>query len=206
MTSQAAQPAEEHCPECGALVAPTDADCWLCYRPLVVVAEMVESPALPPVIVRAPPRPIGRAQPLQFSIETLLLVTTLVAVCLGLSLSAPGLGIPLAIIAGPALVRTLIAGHRERAAGHKLSMGEKVLTFLASTGIMVAVVAAGCAAFFATCTGVIFGGMALHEATGRRLFGTGPGDVWVLALILLSSAVGLGTAGWIFWLTRPRRK
>jgi hypothetical protein len=205
MTSEqaAAKSEEAHCPECGAAIAATDAACWLCHRPLVVSAEVVGD-AVPPIVVRTPPRKAG-SQPFQFSIETLLLVTTLVAVCLGVSLTAPGLGIPLSIIAVPALVRTLIAGHYERSAGGKLSLGEKVLTFLASTGIMVAVAAAGGAAFFGTCTAALFGGLAINEVTKVDPF-FGSADVWIGLLILLSSIVGLATAGWIFWLTRPRRR
>jgi hypothetical protein len=196
--------ASAHCPECGAQVAASDAVCWLCHRQLIITAEAVGE-RTPAILVPARPRGQTAGHPLQFSIETLLLVTTLIAVCLGLSLSAPGLGIPLAMVAVPALVRTLIAGHQERAVGGKLSLAEKVLTFLASTGIMIAVLAAGGAAFFATCSVALFGGLAIGEATNvQPIFRSA--ETWIWGLILLSSVVGLATAGWIFWITRPRRR
>lgn len=199
----AEKPAGAHCPECGAAIAFRDTSCWLCKRSLVVNAELAApQPAADVQVRKRGPQAGGPV--LQFSIETLLLVTTLVAVCLGVSLSAPGLGIPLSFVAAPALIRTLIAGHQERAVGRKLSLGEKVLTFLASTGIMVAVIVAGGAAFFVTCSTLLLGGLAVNEMDGSQIFNKF-GETLIWLLIAVSSVTGLAVAGWIFWLTRPRK-
>jgi hypothetical protein len=187
-----------HCPECGAAVKPLDASCWLCHRSLVVQAEVVEPG--PAHARRLPPR---AANPAQFSLETLMLVITLIAVCLGLIMAAPGWGIVVAIVAAPALVRTLVAGYQERKAGTPMALGEKVLTFIASTGVTLAVLVTGATAFAAACMGSCFVALNLESAV--------PGAQWRnsdwIAYVLLgvSSLIGLGTAGWMFWVLRPRR-
>ncbi|MDX1944853.1 MAG: hypothetical protein SFU86_05550 [Pirellulaceae bacterium] len=199
------------CPDCGAQPRPGDGQCWLCGAALPiaaeaaspVAAEIVSEQAAPPVVFEWQRRRMAQAMPFQFSIETLLLVTTLVAVCLGASVAVPGLGIPVSILALPALVRTLVASHQQRAVGHKLTLGEKALTFLVSTGLMVAVFAAGGAAFFATCTVLLMGAVAVSQASPNAFSG---GSEWPLyVLIVLSSLAGLGMGAWIFWITRPRQ-
>src|SRR5437870_10255314 len=89
------------CPECGALRASAQARCWLCERKGSAGIGAVVNPY-------ASPRPIGENSPLQFSIASLLLVTTLVAVCLGVFLQSPGLGIFLSVMTLPAVIRTII--------------------------------------------------------------------------------------------------
>src|SRR6187402_3410953 len=111
MTS-ASEPAAAaaRCPECGADVRPLDEKCWLCQRPLsakdVITAELIQ-PAAPPIV---PEWVAARstANPAQFSLETLMLVITLVAVCLGMIAATPGLGVLVSVVAAPALIRTLI--------------------------------------------------------------------------------------------------
>lgn len=179
------------CPDCGAAVKPLDATCWLCRRSLVVEAEVVGSPARP------------RANPAQFSLETLMLVITLIAVCLGMIMALPGVGILVAIVAAPALVRTLVAGYQDRAAGTPMTLSEKLLTFAASTGVALAVLAAGSTAFAAACFGSCMVAMGFLEGPGRL---TGASEELVVySLIGFSVLVGLGTAGWLFWILRPRR-
>ncbi|MCI0360692.1 MAG: hypothetical protein L0211_19620 [Planctomycetaceae bacterium] len=187
-----------HCPECGAEVKPLDARCWLCHRSLIAEAEVVESDTPLP----SRPVPPRRANAAQFSLETLMLVITLIAVCLGIIMAAPGYGIVVAMVAAPALVRTLMAGHQERKAGKPLALGEKVLTFIASTGVALAVLVTGGTAFAAACMGSCFVAAGLGDVY--------PGAGWnndLVAYFLLgvSGLVGLGTAGWMFWVLRPRR-
>jgi hypothetical protein len=97
----------------------------------------------------------------QFSIASLLAITTLVAVVCGVFVIAPGLGIALAIVAVPALVRTLITGMQEGWLEKGLPVGEKVGHFVGwlFVGILALVggaIAAGLTvvvAFFLSCLG-----------------------------------------------------
>ena len=196
------RPAPSQCPECGAQLAGPAAECWLCHALVVITAEIVPEPSAPPIVPEWQRRQSGKPMPFQFSIETLLLVTTLVAVCLGASLAVPGLGIPVSIIAVPALIRTLVASHQQRSVGHKLSLVEKVLTFLASTGVMIAVVAAGGAAFFATCTVALLAAAGIEQAGGQ---GGQAFEAIIMPGLILSTIAGLAVASWIFWITRPRK-
>ena len=190
------------CPECGARLRAADAKCWLCGRQLTHDAEIVEATIVAPAWVESHQPPL---KPWQFSLESMLLVITLVAVCLGMIVAMPGIGVLAAIVAAPALIRTLMVGYQERRAGHKQSMGEKVLAFLASTGVAIAVVLAGASAFGAACFASCLVVLGLESTRGT---GGGGGQwldqaIWVA--IAFSSIVGLGTAGWLFWITRPIR-
>ncbi len=191
------------CPECGADVGPQDAACWLCRRPLasgdIITAEVFE-PAAPP-IVPAWVAAQRTANPAQFSLESLMLVITLVAVCLGMLVAAPGLGVLVSVVAAPALIRTLIAGYRERAAGGKLTLGEKLIAFLASTGITIAVLSAGATAFAAACFASCM--VVLGVSSGG---GGGPQESLIYAAFGFSTLVALAVTIWLFWLLRPRKK
>ncbi|MEX2119906.1 MAG: hypothetical protein WD847_09965 [Pirellulales bacterium] len=80
-----------------------------------------------------------------------MMLITLIAVCLGVAAAAPCLGIALAVVVTPALVRTFMASTRRKAQGQRLTMPEKVLAFWGSLGIVVLAGVAAGVAFFATC-------------------------------------------------------
>lgn len=185
------------CPECGAVVQPADAACWLCHRPLAVMAEVVESP---PVVPDWEQR--RRANPAQFSLESLMLVVTLVAVCLGMMMALPGLGILISIVAAPALVRTLIAGYQEKVAGGHLTLAEKVMAFVASTGVTLAVLVTGFAAFGAACFGSCLVVVGMEGSGATRGINQ---ETLITTLLGFSALVGVATAISLFWLLRPRR-
>ena len=151
----------------------------------------------------APPKWVN---PAQFSLETLLLVITLIAVCLGMIMALPGLGIVVAIVAAPALVRTLVAGHQERKAGTPMTLGEKLLTFAASTGVAVAVLVTGGTAFAAACVGSCFVAMGVSQAGSGTGWNRTFEQVVIPGLLIFSATIGLATAGWLFWVLRPRRR
>lgn len=203
--AQSDQPTARSCPECGARLKAADAKCWLCGRPIkddaVVIAEVIGGAAPEWVQAHQPP-----LKPWQFSLESMLLVITLVAVCLGMIVAMPGIGVLAAIVAGPALIRTLMVGYQERRAGHKQSIGEKVLAFLASTGVAIAVLLAGASAFGAACFASCLVVLGLEST---RPGGGGAGGQWmeyaIWAAFAFSSIVGIATAGWLFWITRPIR-
>lgn len=182
------------CPECGAALDGPGLSCWLCggEQP-----EQVANPfASPAASARQP------GSPVQFSLDTLFLVTTLIAVCIGTALAAPGLGFLLIVVVVPAVIRTMVARARNQTAVHHPTTGEKLVTFLVSFGISAAVLAAGVAAFavvaaatLALCVNVV------GEDPTRSTLG------WTFMVVFYASPVfGVGLTAWLFWLTRPRRK
>jgi hypothetical protein len=181
------------CPECGAPLNPGESQCWLCHRPDIIKAELVGGPAPPPA-----------AGPLQFSIQTLLLVTTLVAVCLGALVAVPGLGALAIVIAIPAIVRTCVTGAAMKREGHTLTATDKVMAFLASAAITWAAIAAACVAICATCTVTLFTGMAIGEAAGGNApFAQSFSEIIIWIGFVLCCAAGLGAFIGMFWITRP---
>jgi hypothetical protein len=138
----------DHCPQCGAIMAPAQAACWLCR------AESPLGPAAGTPIARAPrteerpPSPTGR---LQYDLSSLMLFMTLIAILSSIIGMNPGLGIVVAILAVPALVRTCVVASGGGARGQTLSPGGKVAVFLLTLAMIVTVIVATGAAFFFTC-------------------------------------------------------
>lgn len=176
--------ADCHCPQCGASCAVEATQCWLCRAAL---------PAIPATAVE------GRPAAQQFSLATILLVITLIAVCLGVFRQSPGFGIAVVCFAAPALIRTVVVGVQTKRVGQRLSIGDKLGVFAASLGIMLLVGIAGFIAFQIACWGTC----GLIAAANPR-----SGDMEML----LWTSVGVGSLSalaigiWILWLTRPRRR
>src|SRR5262245_58847993 len=105
--SSAPSPAAR-CPECGAELAAGQTQCWLCRG--TPGGEAKSEPA------RLPRSAAAENASAQFSLSSLMLVMTLIAVCLGLLKVSPGYGILLIIVATPALVRTMVATTRRKQA------------------------------------------------------------------------------------------
>jgi len=172
------------CPECGAELAAGRARCWLCERK-VSEAE-IGNPY-------ASPRPTAENLGVQFSLASLFLITTLAAVGLGLFLLSPGLGILLGVFAIPALVRTFIDVTQYKRGGVRVGIVGKLASFALSLMVVGAVAIAGGVAFFTVC--LIGAGAA--EAGGS-------GSEWMGPVVAAASLAGLGAAGVLFWVTRPR--
>ena len=203
------------CPDCGA--SPADrhiaAHCWLCGRK----TRDAEAPgltsagvALPLPGTRPPSSPTSTAsaagnaregeapaEPLArttepgswtFSLSSLMLVMTLIAVTLGVGAQEPGLGFAFALLVAPAAIRTSVAAARRRRAGTGMGVTEKLWAFAASLGIVLATAVSGGAAFYATCWAGFFGGALASEP-----FVSGyDGIVWGLgAGVILGVIVGL---------------
>jgi hypothetical protein len=159
-------------------------------------------------VVVASSKEIRRKQAgFQFSLGTMLLVMTLVAACLGISVGVPILGIPLSVVAAGGLIRTAIVGKRYQRLGVPFPVGEKVTEFLLSSAIVVGAIWVGVGTLVAM--GCI-GGMAAASLEQLRRSG-GPSDVWqalsaALAVVYVCLAIGvpLGSTVWVFWITRPR--
>lgn len=152
--SEQSAPLEVVCPRCQAVVAGDATRCWLCHGAIdgPTPASAAASAAAPVSGAATAPNaarmaPIHRAA--SFSLSTMLLITTLVAICCGLIAAAPGLGIVACVLLAPVLVRTARVVRRREAAGARVSPAEKV--GLAATSFVVAMVMATVVGFAAFC-------------------------------------------------------
>lgn len=97
-----------------------------------------------PLPGRRQARPIsGPDAPLQFSLETLLLVTTLIAVCLGVTVAVPPLGLIASFLAAGGFIRTLFVAKRFQQQGLPFGIGEKVTAFIISFGVVMGAIVLG---------------------------------------------------------------
>lgn len=194
------------CPECNARIKPTDDKCWLCGRELVVMAEVVESFSESPFAASWSPRADAKPVPFQFSLESLLMVITLAAVCLGAFVATPGLGVLALIVAAPALLRTVYEGQQARRRGKQFTLSEKLLSFAASTGIALAALSAAMAAFFTACTASVLAVCVTAASTGNQSWGSNAEQtIFTVCAIVCGIASLAGFIG-IFWLTWPKRR
>lgn len=142
-----------NCPDCGAPLVPGAKQCWLCRLKAGDVVGAAAKGQVPPPNPYASPAPppdanLGRT----FSLASMFLWTTLVAVLAGLARFAPGLAIGVAVLSIPAGIRTVgIIRRRKTRIGKQLSAMEKIEAFFASLGVMTLVGLASSIAFFATC-------------------------------------------------------
>jgi len=149
-------PWDKICPHCGAKVLRQARRCWLC-------GSDVEGalPAAPPPVAKQGKIP-AVARPTKagfsYSLSTLMLITTLVAVCFGLFSVAPGLGVWICIFLAPVLVRTAMVVRRRKAAGRPVSVGQKfgmILGSLVVAHVILAVVTVSAiGTFCAVCLGI----------------------------------------------------
>ena len=102
-----------------------------------------------------------------FGLSSLMLVIALAAVCFGVIREVPGLGIPLAVVATPALVRTFGVVGRRRAKGQTMTTLEQLGAFLGSVSVVATIGVASGAAFFGTCWIGFFGGAAVSSPWAR---------------------------------------
>jgi hypothetical protein len=94
-------------------------------------------------------KPVGSS--VSFSLATLMVLITLVAVGLGLFAIAPGLGVLYCIALVPALVRTAVGVRKRVVTGQPLPFESKFQLFATSLAVSVAAFVAATVAFFATC-------------------------------------------------------
>jgi hypothetical protein len=173
-----------HCPHCGAEVQQLGNLCWLCRH------KHISADPNP----YASPRAIGD-NAVQFSLASLFLVMTLLAVGLGIFLLVPGLGVLFAFISTPALIRTMIATGRQRQFGAPLSPAEKISVFFLSWFLMSAIGIAAMVAFVAVC----FAGVLVTESAGASL-------ETVLGIGALSGlAAALPLTIWLMRITSPAK-
>ena len=185
------------CPECGAINSVGSGQCWLCHRPLGgtnAATAKVDSAVAKPI---GPPRPLISLSrgPATFSLATLMLLITLAAVFCGLTAAAPGLGIPLAVLITPALIRTFAASNVSRSQGIEPTAEAKIATFFASIGLMFLIMIAGFAVFFIGCCAAFSSGA--HP----------PGNIFndpSMAVFVLTGIAVIVVMVWLFIRAWPR--
>ncbi len=133
-----------HCPECHAVLSSGAERCWLCERAVTPPADV--NPYASPAVGEY-----------SYSLSSLLIVVTFVAVNCGLFLIAPGLAILAAVLATPALLRTMLVVHQRARRGKSADATTKLSLFFVSfmvTGLLLSVVCVvACGTFFVTCLG-----------------------------------------------------
>jgi hypothetical protein len=129
-----------------------------------------------------------------FSLASLMMFVTLACVLLGVCTIAPGVGIPLAIVAPLAFVRTAILIQRRTTLGHRPHAVERAILFAASMGVVILAGLAAIIAIFATCLGVAGFGLlpAMRDV-----------DIVLPTSIALATFIGLCLGGLVFiWLSK----
>ena len=181
------------CPKCGAQWIAGQPRCWLCHGNARAPSRGADDAAAG--IASLQPMTFGPAVPtehFQFGISSLLLLTTFVAILCSIFKMNPGVGFLVAVLAVPALLRTIVVAMRRSESGNPMSSGGKtgvfLLTLLVAFIVPVAVIGAFIIAALATCVAI----------GGPGLGGLGnPG----LALVC-GGIAGLGAAvlcAWVIW-------
>lgn len=196
------------CPACGAYAGNDEGRCWFCKRQLEPGDRRTPVLIHGESVVHATAQSLGRqAGGLQFSMGTLLLVMTLIAACLGISVAVPPLGIPLSIIVVGGLVRTLLIGKQYQRLGLPFPLEEKLTEFIISCGVVVAALGVGLLTIAATgCLGG-FAALSLDQivrAGGPRTWSQAAAAALAVAYVGLAIGAPIGSVGWVLWATRPR--
>ena len=153
---------EQLCHACQARLRTGDDKCWLCGTPVGSAGEPT-AVAKPATGVALPRRERAATN---FSLATLMMFMTLVAVVCGLIGIAPGIGIALAAILMPVLAHTVLSVRGEESQGHQVKASDQIAIFFGSLGLVVVAGVAASIAFGVTCFGGFFAGMATGEALG----------------------------------------
>jgi hypothetical protein len=141
-----------NCPRCKAIFKGGPGYCWKCGVWIDIDDKGIASTASDRDDASLPEH-----AGFSYSISSLLLVTTLIAVCLALAAAAPGLGILLAVVSIPPFVRTILLVRRRKQQGKNVSAGAKVSLYLGSFGVTLVVTCVtlfmSLSAFFFSCLG-----------------------------------------------------
>jgi hypothetical protein len=177
-----------HCPQCDAQVDPAAKYCWLCNAKL--------SPSSAGAARQTPLQAqlVDSNRPFQFGISSLLLVITFVAILCSVVKMNPGLGIVVAVLTVPAVLRTVLVAFRQQQGGKPMSAAGKTGVFMLTMAMSLCVAVAACAAFcftfFFTC---------LAAAAGKG--GGFQGDPFTPAFIIggiVAAAVAI-LVTFVFW-------
>ena len=164
------------CQHCGAANSLERTDCWLCHGAMPGDQPQVSPP---------------RRSPQSFALSSLFLMVTLIAVCMGVAVAAPGMAVVLLIVVVPALVRTFAATNRDEHVGDNPTVADKLANFVISIGLVLLVCVAAFIAFNVACWSLC-GLAAVTRSEALIVISIGGG---VLAAI--------ACAGWLLWKTWP---
>lgn len=186
--SESRASADWNCPDCGARLDPATTECWLCHRK-VALGEGRAAPRFPFREEGPTARTAEEHAHFQFSLASLMLLVTLTAVMMGVSVMAPGLGIALAVLVTPAFIHTAVTAARRRSRGQPMAPLDKIAFFGGSLGAVVVTLAAAGTAFYATCWAGFLAGAAGSQALGSK----GYDDIgWGLLVgVILGAIVGI---------------
>ncbi len=175
------------CRDCGAPLKLDQAQCWLCQsKPVATTANKAGAG-----------RPVDSRAAYQYSLSSLLLIMTLIAILCSISALHPGLGIAVAILVVPPLVRTCLTAARRKTRGQPLSAGGKVAMFLLTLAMFAAVSMAVGAAFFFTFLATCAVGVSLQQGGLQTSVNT---LFWAAIILGLVGGLAVGTLyTWIFW-------
>ncbi len=151
------------CATCHAALLPGAERCWLCGAPM---ASGIDAAAATDPANGSSRSKVGPVA--SFSLATLMMFVTLVAVVCGVFSIAPGVGVAMALVLLPVLAHTAISARGAEALGHSLSPGERIALFFGSLALVVVAGVAASIAFGITCFGGFFAGAAAGEALGAR--------------------------------------
>jgi len=125
-------PAIVNCPHCGVANFAIDTDCVECGKGLTIYIG---------------PKPKFR----RVTYGSAMMVIATVAVCLAPVRDAPGLSVVFALILIPATTRAILHIEGRKADGRPMIITDKVLAYVNSTAIMIAILVVASVAFVVTC-------------------------------------------------------
>jgi hypothetical protein len=135
----------------------------------------------------------------QFSISTMLLVISLVAVCLTATLATPLIGVPLCFLAVLAFVRTSVLVRLYREVDVPVRLGTQLGEFIVSCWVIVFALIAGALGTFVT---LLLGGLV------TQLLGAQSSSIAAIILPLATAVAALAVGGtvfvWIMWKSWPQ--
>jgi hypothetical protein len=147
---------ELHCARCGAELQAGTAACWLCDAPVGATSDQSSLASVRSTTARKSAIPQAGDG---FSLASLMMFVTLICVVLGVFTIAPGLGVPLGIVAFVTWLRTVSVVKWRASTGSSLTSAEIVLIFVRSVAFTLLVLAlvgvAAVAAFATLCFGVM---------------------------------------------------
>ncbi len=189
---------ESKCPLCGEGLLPSDRG--VCHKCGTRVKEANLPKLTEPFFPLLPPLTPVERRPFQFSLSTLMLAMTLIALLTGLCVSFPGVGVPLTVLAIPAWVRTSLALQIEPPInGSAPSFGNRLDKFIVSIAAMVFVAIAVVIGFFGTCSVSGLVGAVLFSATNGS-------EVGFYYFVLVGGCLGAIVAGALMLrITWPKR-
>lgn len=142
------------CKDCGATNDANAPECWLCHQAL-------PSPETSASVTRDISLLKTNNSDPRISVACLLSLMALVVI--GVGLEDPGLGIALAVVLTPAVVRTLLISRNESRRGRPQSVPGLLAAMLGSLFVVVTIGVAAAATFFCVCFAGFFGGVFVSE-------------------------------------------